>query len=247
MDRTASLDVNTLSRDKKKYQEVVDSEVETESDYRSSVNLDVVQRPTFVTISRMKKPRVENEPSADQILEQLRQQAKQSNDPKIQFEFAKACLAAGDSNVEEGFTLLKKISSGGYPEANFFLGDAFADDGKDSMAYSQYLMAAKRGFAPACHAIATCAEKGKGCKRNIRLSLEMYTKAATAGNLNSMHRLGLAELNGELGLRPDVQKAVKWFKRASAGILFLKKFLIEIIPNHYTNWPKYTRPEFRLI
>jgi uncharacterized protein len=105
----------------------------------------------------------------------------------------------------------------GYPEAHFFLGEAFADDGKDSLAYAQFLSAAKRGFAPACFAIGQCAEEGKGCKQNNRLALEMYSKAATAGNLQAMYRLGKAELEGSLGMKKDPVKATKWFKRAAAG------------------------------
>lgn len=86
------------------------------------------------------------------------------------------------------------------------------------MAYSQYLSAAKRGYAPACFAIGQHAELGKGCKKNIRLALEMYSKAATAGNLQAMYRLGQAEMKGELGMKKDPVKASKWFKRAAASI-----------------------------
>ena len=112
---------------------------------------------------------------------------------------------------------MKRLASTGYPEALYFLGDAFADDNEHTMAYKHYLMAAKRGYAPGCHAIGRCAELGKGCKRSNRLSMEMYTKAATLGHIESMYRMGLAELRGELGLRSDVFKAAKWFKRAAAG------------------------------
>jgi hypothetical protein len=226
MMRSESLDDRSLSRKKSAMigtpsESASASDYETDNDSRRSssvVNLDVAPRPTFVTISR-RKPFPETQISVEQMIAEQREQMKKSSDPKVQFEFAKACLAAGEPFVEEGFALLKKIAGGGLPEANYFLGEAFADDGKHSMAYSQYLMAAKRGYAPACHAIATCAEAGKGCKKSTRLALEMYTKAATAGNLDSMYRLGMAELNGDLGLRPDVNKAVKWFKRAAAGTL----------------------------
>lgn len=113
--------------------------------------------------------------------------------------------------------MLKKVAKEGYPEAHFFLGEAYADDNKHSLAYAQYLSAAKRGYAPACHALGKCAEEGKGCKKNLRLALEMYTKAATAGSLESMYRLGKAEMAGELRLKRDPVKATKWFKRAAAG------------------------------
>ena len=62
------------------------------------------------------------------------------------------------------------------------------------------------------------AEFGKGCKKNYKLSLEMYLRAANAGSSIAMFRLGISELNGLMGKAHDVSKAVKWFKRASAGI-----------------------------
>ncbi len=45
----------------------------------------------------------------------------------------------------------------------------------------------------------------------------MYTKAATAGDIPAMYRLGKAEMDGDLGLKPDSVKATQWFKRAAAG------------------------------
>jgi hypothetical protein len=221
MHRSESLDDRSLQR--KRFNSIAppsESDMDdTDNDSRRSssvVNLEVAPIPSFSTIRR-RPAQQQHMLSVEQMIDQHREASKNSTDPKVQFEFAKACLAAGEPYVEEGFALLKKIASAGFPEANYFLGEAFADDGKHSMAYSQYLMAAKRGYAPACHAIACCAEAGQGCKKSTRLALEMYTKAATAGNLDSMYRLGLADLNGELGLRPDIQKAVKWFKRAAAG------------------------------
>ena len=130
--------------------------------------------------------------------------------------------------------MLKKVANNGYPEAHFFLGEAYADDGKNSLAYSHFLSSAKRGYAPACHAIGKCAEIGNGCKKNLRLALEMYTKAATAGSLESMYRLGIAEMKGELKLKKDPFKAAKWFKRAAAGMINIR----EILTSHYSSKPE---------
>ncbi|KAI8900445.1 hypothetical protein BC833DRAFT_581703 [Globomyces pollinis-pini] len=176
-------------------------------------------RPTFKTISR-KSRYPENQPQkivpVEETISQLRQKAQATKDQKDQFELAKLCITTGGSYSDEGFSLLKKLATSGYPEANYFLGQAYADDGKDSNAYSQFVIAAKKGFAPACFAIGSCSEVGRGCKKNIRLATDMYLKAATAGNLDAMYRLGQAEMRGELGLHPDIVKATKWFKRAAA-------------------------------
>lgn len=55
----------------------------------------------------------------------------------------------------------------------------------------------------------------------------MFNKAATAGNRDSMYRLGLAELHGELNTPKDIGKAVKWFKRGTAGIFYLIKLVAD--------------------
>lgn len=78
-------------------------------------------------------------------------------------------------------------------------------------------MAAKRGFVSSFPLVAMHAELAIGCKRNPRLAVDMYTKAGTAGCIASMHRMGVVEMNGELGVRRDLEKATKWFKRAVAG------------------------------
>lgn len=178
--------------------------------------------PSFATLKKRKsKPSILVGEGAsvvpfEKTLEMYRENAKKTTDPKVLFEFAKVCIQAGDSHTEEGFNVLKRVASSGYPEAQHTLGQAYQDDGRFELAYGQYLLAAKKSYAPSCHAVAECAEKGQGCRKNARLALDMYTKAATAGYKPSMLRLGLAEMNGELHLKPDILKAVKWFKRGAA-------------------------------
>ena len=196
-------------------------------------------RPSFVTLARQRNEILLSQQLSQQnlirIMEELKAEVPHNpKDSKLLFEYSKACLAAGEpvcfskndinlkQYIDEGFTLLRKVASNGHPEAHFFLGEAYADDGKDSLAYSQFLSAAKRGYAPACHAIGIYAEIGKGCKKNLRLALEMYTKAATAGSLESMYRLGCAEMKGELKLKKDPVKATRWLKRAAAGMVFIE-------------------------
>jgi TPR repeat protein len=81
-------------------------------------------------------------------------------------------------------------------------------------------MAAKKGHHPSLHAVGVCAESGTGCNKRLKLAHQMYTKAATAGNRDSMYRLALAELRAELGQMKDINKAIKWLKRGTAGMSF---------------------------
>ncbi|KAJ3352389.1 hypothetical protein HDU91_006011 [Kappamyces sp. JEL0680] len=188
----------------------------TFSGYRDSFSSE--NRPTFVTLQTRHRMGRESTQSSDSIsyLEKQREEVKGSKDPKLLLEFAKSCLAIGDPYLDEGFGILKKLASNGYPEAHYFLGEAYADDENDKVAFAQFMMAAKRGYPPALHAVAIFAEAGRGCKKNVRLALDMYTKAATSGELGAMYRLGRAEMDGELGLRKDPVKATKWFRRAAA-------------------------------
>lgn len=173
--------------------------------------------PGFRTLRKRKT--VVTRLSTAEKLRLYRMNAKKSTDPKGLFEYAKFCIENKDGSTVEGFQILKKLGNKGIAEAQYYIGDAFAGDGRLEAAYMQYWIAAKKSYPPALHAVAKCAEFGTGCKIDIKLSLKIYIKAATVGNRDAIYRLGLAELRGELGLMQDVLNAVKWFKRGTAGNL----------------------------
>ncbi|KAH6600728.1 hypothetical protein BASA50_002111 [Batrachochytrium salamandrivorans] len=183
-------------------------------------------RPRFATLSRPASDTApdtgdpspnDDSPLAEKNFEEYRECLKFAPDPSVQFEFAKLLIEAGEPYLDEGFLLLKKASASGMPDAQFFLAQAFYDDGQFEAAYAQWMTAAKRTYPPACYQVARCSEIGKGTKKSMRFSLQMYTKAATMGHRPSMHRLGVAEMKGELGLKADIRNAVRWFKRGAAG------------------------------
>ncbi|KAJ3277724.1 hypothetical protein HK104_003033 [Borealophlyctis nickersoniae] len=188
-------------------------------------------RPTFSAMTAPEPARSEIKTDGarslgfEQTMALYRANAKKTNDPKIMFEFARFCIEDSakaadqktrDAMVDEGFALLKKLASGGHVDAIFLLGKSYYDDKKYDLAYPQFLLAAKRSHPPACHMVAKCAEHGQGTKKNNRIAVEFYTKAATAGHSPAMYRLGMAELTGELGLKRDPKKAVMWLKRGAA-------------------------------
>jgi TPR repeat protein len=69
--------------------------------------------------------------------------------------------------------------------------------------------------------VANCKEFAVGTTKSNRMALKMYTRAANAGQQDSMLRLGLAELNGDLGLRKNIKNAVKWLGRCAASIIII--------------------------
>ena len=183
----------------------------------------LARRPTFKTLYRKQSPISVSYDSFDngavlqgKIAAYRTKLKKNKSDASLQFEFAKYMIQVGDPYLDEGFLLLRKAASSGIHEARCLLAQAYADDGQMDRAYSQWMLAAKKFYPPACYQVARLSESD-GPRRNLRFALEMYTKAATAGHQPSMFRLGTAELKAELGTRGGVKAAVKWFKRGSAG------------------------------
>lgn len=185
---------------------------------------DLTPRPTFRRFTT-KKIGQSGPNNLDSIIKTKRTYASQSNDQKVKYDFAKFLIENADkadnddiedAMVEEAFAWLKKLSQAGYPDAMFTLGEAYMDDNKLSLGYSQLLQAAKRSHAGACYYVGDCNEKGRGTKKNNRVAMEFYLKSAHAGWKPAIYRVGLAELYGDLTCKGDPKKAVMWFKRGAA-------------------------------
>ena len=77
------------------------------------------------------------------------------------------------------------------------------------------MLAAKHGHPDAAYRGGTCCENGWGCKRESAKAVQFYRKAAASLHPGAMYRLGIAELNGELGLSRSPKEGVKWLKRSA--------------------------------
>lgn len=66
-----------------------------------------------------------------------------------------------------------------------------------------------------CYSAAKCYEDGLGCRKDNSKAVQFYRKAATQSHPAAMYRLGVAELNGELGISKNARDGVKWLKRAA--------------------------------
>lgn len=175
--------------------------------------IDPMHQPTFRKLSKRLTVKIKED---DSVL-LFKQNARLSNDPSILHKLAVFCIENSNESSDEGFEILRKLAQKGNIESMYYLGLAYTDDDRHSEAYYQYSMAAKKFHHPSMHAVGKCAEFGIGCKKSKKLAIGMYSKAATAGNQDSMLRLGLANLNGELGLSKNINLALKWFKRGVAG------------------------------
>jgi len=183
--------------------------------------------------------------SHERTLELYRANAKKTQDPELQFEFAVFMIDASKSMpipertpgnvmdvekalekreglIQEAMALLKRLADRGHSKSQYFLADCYANgigtpkNKQDfDRAYPLFVLAAKHNHSDAAYRAGTCCENGWGCRRESAKALQFFRKAAAASHPGAMYRLGIAELNGELGLSKSPKEGVKWLKRSS--------------------------------
>ncbi|KAI8149035.1 hypothetical protein BJV82DRAFT_505436 [Fennellomyces sp. T-0311] len=174
--------------------------------------------------------------SYNQTINMYRENAKKTNSPEVQCDFAIFMVEAAKplTNAEDEQTrweylaeaekLLKQLSSRGHAESQYYLGNLYASGllsrkGKNEFdkAFPLFVQATKHHHADAAYRAAKCYEDGLGCRKDSSKAVQFYRKAATQSHPAAMYRLGVAELNGELGISKNPRDGVKWLKRASEG------------------------------
>jgi TPR repeat protein len=183
--------------------------------------------------------------SYERTLALYRENAKKTNLPEVQYEFAVFMIdavkglpiptlaTAGQIEIEkisekredmvrEATNLLKKLADRGHPDSQYFLADCYANGigtvrGRQDFdrAFPLFVLAAKHGHSDAAYRSGTCCENGWGCRRESSKAVQFYRKAGAASHPGAMYRLGLAELNGDLGLAKSPREGVKWLKRSA--------------------------------
>jgi len=180
-----------------------------------------------------------------QSLEMYRQNAKKSNDPHVQLEFAKYLIAMADAALDsdpdqkiahrnqeilynEGLKWIKKLANQGgglgktpYAEAQFFLAECYGNGSiglqiDHEKAFSYYLQASKQSHPPSTYRAAVCYEHGAGTKKDHQRAVQFYRKAAALGDVLSMYKLGTILLNGTLNQDKNPREGLTWLKRAAA-------------------------------
>jgi len=183
--------------------------------------------------------------SYERTLALYRANAKKTNLPEVQYEFAVFMIDAvkglpiptlatanqieiekvaekREDMIREATSLLKKLADRGHPDSQYFLADCYANGigtvrGRQDFdrAFPLFVLAAKHGNADAAYRSGTCCENGWGCRREASKAVQFFRKAAAASHPGAMYRLGLAELNGELSLAKSPREGVKWLKRSA--------------------------------
>ncbi|KAF8336638.1 uncharacterized protein EI90DRAFT_3046594 [Cantharellus anzutake] len=183
--------------------------------------------------------------SYERTLALYRENAKKTNLPGTQYEFAVFMLDAvkslpiptlktanqieiekvtekRDDMIREATLLLKRLADRGHSESQYFLADCYSNGigtvkGRQDFdrAFPLFVLAAKHGHPDAAYRAGTCCENGWGCRRESSKAVQFYKKSAAALHPGAMYRLGIAELNGELGLTKSPKEGVKWLMRSA--------------------------------
>lgn len=185
-------------------------------------------------------------PLTIEILDEMRQRARTSNDPAAQLEYAKALIEAAVSfgnddpdpkrqkkNKEalfmEGLKIIKRLATTGmgigkpaYPDAQFFLANCYGNGSlglqiDHDKAFNLYMQASKQNHPAATYRTAVCYELGAGTKRDHSRAVQFYRKAASLGDTAAMYKLGMVILKGLLGQQNNPREAITWLKRAAAN------------------------------
>jgi len=131
---------------------------------------------------------------------------------------------AREKYVMDAFKLLKKLVTGGNPDAMFYLADCYGRgalglevDNKE--AFTLYQSAAKAGHAAGAYRTAVCCElgneEGGGTRKDPLKAIQWYKRAATLGDTPAMYKMGMIQLKGLLGQPKNPREAVGWLKRAA--------------------------------
>ncbi|KAG0211032.1 hypothetical protein BGX28_008602 [Mortierella sp. GBA30] len=185
-------------------------------------------------------------PLTIELLDEMRQRARTSNDPAAQLEYAKALIEAAvtfgnddpdpkrqKKNKEalfmEGLKIIKGLATTGmgigkpaYPEAQFFLAQSYGTGSlglqmDHDKAFNLYAQASKQNHPAATYRTAFCYELGAGTKRDHSRAVQFYRKAASLGDTAAMYKLGMIVLKGLLGQQGNPREAITWLKRAAAN------------------------------
>ncbi|KAI7865092.1 hypothetical protein BDF14DRAFT_1952448 [Spinellus fusiger] len=170
--------------------------------------------------------------SYSQTLTMYRENAKKTNSPDIQCDFAifmvEAVKPLEDTDLTrrdclaEAEKLLKQLATQGHVESQYYLANLYGlgiihkkHKSDPDKAFSLFLQASKHHHADASYRTAKCYEEGLGSRKDNGKAIQFYRKAAALGHPGAMYRLGLVEMKGELGMTRNPRDGVKWLKRSA--------------------------------
>ncbi|KAI9291183.1 HCP-like protein, partial [Neoconidiobolus thromboides FSU 785] len=169
----------------------------------------------------------------DDLLNVYRENAKKTNDPKVQLEFGKFLLESSVNLLnkdlptydeessqkleKEGIFWIKKLQKLNNPEAVYIVGTwnekgMYGYSPSSSRSNTLYLSSAKLGYPPAIDKVGFHYEK----KKDFTRAVAYYKKAAALADPSANYRLGIAYIYGELKLGVNHKNAQFYLRRSAS-------------------------------
>ena len=171
-------------------------------------------------------------------LEMYRANVKKTTDAAVQYEFAIFMVnTASEATPEDGLNptelileakhILQRLADRAYPFAQYYLGDGYfsgifnKDKPDHDKAFPLFTAASKHGHAEAGYRTALCYEFGWGTAKSYPKAAQFYRNSASKNHPGAATRLGLACIQGDMGLgRDKYREGKKWLKRAQESADF---------------------------
>jgi TPR repeat protein len=167
-------------------------------------------------------------------LEMYRANVKKTSDTAVQYEFAIFMVQTAmdlppdgkgpnsrEEMLKEARQILHKLADRSYPFAQYYLADGFAsglfNKGKEDhdRAFPLFVAASKHGHAESGYRAGLCYEFGWGCRRDYLKAVQFYRASASKNHPGAATRLGMACIEGTMGLTNHYREGIKWLKRAA--------------------------------
>lgn len=137
-------------------------------------------------------------------------------------------------NWEEAYKLLKKAADEGSILGMINFAELNLVNYNYSNFYKYYKMAADNGSVYAMNNLGYCLLNGIGTKKNKTEALELFNKAAQAGEPLAFYNLGCAYETGFIEADRDYYEALKWYHKAAAlGVEGAQKRIKELEKKGY--------------
>ncbi|KAG1051957.1 hypothetical protein G6F43_005872 [Rhizopus delemar] len=197
------------------------------SHHPSNLSLPFSQSDIFLNHTHLKPGNNAALLAYEKTINLYRENAKHINDPSIQWDLAtylyeSSKMQHNTTYIHEAVKILKSLSFKGHAEAQYYLANIYASGQLSkshkpdfNQAFPLFLQSAKHQHADAAYRAAKCYEDGLGCLKNKSKAHQYYKIAATLNHPGAMYRLGMAEINGDLGLKRNVRNGNKWLKRSA--------------------------------
>ncbi|KAI9810052.1 MAG: hypothetical protein M1826_003778 [Phylliscum demangeonii] len=157
---------------------------------------------------------------------------KKLTSSKAPKETESADAASADAEVarellNEARQILQRLADRSYPFAQYYLADGYTsglfsklDRPELDKAFPLFLAAGKHGHAESAFRAALSYQHGWGCRKDPAKAVQWYRQSASKNHPGAMTTLGMACLEGDLGLDKRYREGVKWLKRAAESADF---------------------------